>query len=135
MPTRKPFPAGTTPEQRQAHDASVRRRNAVRRFRNDLVGFWRICRKPQRRRRHCCSYDPDACFDRCWPLVPEEEKEYLRACIRAAQHTRSRDAIHRAGVAARDAYLNLQARMGAASDRPAATPPRAAAPDARVRRL
>jgi hypothetical protein len=38
-------------------------------------------------------------------LVPEEEKEFVRGRIKAMKTTRSPEALHRAGVAAREACL------------------------------
>ena len=127
---------GPTAEQRKAQPAPSRQDENARRKFNDVAGFWRVCRQPLCRRRHACSRDSQACFTRHWRLVPEDEKEYLRACLRAANDTRSPDAIHRAGIAARDACLKRQDKIAAMSARPTPSandgPP---APDARVRRL
>ena len=124
--------------QGKAHAAQLRRDAAGRRVFNNIAGFWRVCAQPVCRRNRSCSGDAHACFKRLWPLMPEEEKEYLRACITAAQTTRSAPAIHRAGIAARDEQLKRQAQITAPLAAPAMTnsaPATAAAPDVRVRRL
>ena len=84
-----------------------------------------------------------ACFTRHWALVPEDQKEYLRGCLKALKHTKSPDELHRAGVAAREAYLQHQARIDAlfaasGQGKPvaAARPePDAAPSEPRIRRL
>jgi hypothetical protein len=49
-----------------------------------------------------------ACFERWWPRVPEEEKEFLRGCVIAARDGASAVGdLHRAGAAARENYLKL----------------------------
>jgi hypothetical protein len=120
MNTQHPFAGTQTPKQRKAQAALTRERVAVRRAFNTMIGFWQVCEKPLCRRRRCCSHDVDECHRRHWPLVPEDEREYLRACIKAAKHTRSPEAIHRAGIAARDAAQPAPAEI---------------LPDPRVRRL
>jgi hypothetical protein len=138
MKTKQPFAIEQTPAQRKAYAAQLRREDAGSRMRNDIFGFWRVCEQPLCRRNHSCSGDMHACFQRLWPLVPEEQKEYLRACIMAAKDTRSKEAIHRAGIAARDACLKRQKEIEAASAaQQQAQPARAVPgdPEVRVRRL
>jgi hypothetical protein len=132
--TKVTFAVGQTPAQRKAHAAYWRREDARRREINNGLDFWRVCGKPRCRRNHTCSDDMHACFARLWPQVPQEEKEYWRGCITAARdgdHP-STDAIHRAGLAARDKYLNEVERSIAA---PAPAAEARPAPDARIRRL
>ena len=132
--TKLTFIPGQAPEQRKAQAAYWRRQDAQRRGINDALGFWRVCGKPQCRRNQACSFDMHACFARHWAQVPEEDKEYLRGCITAARDgVRGLDALDRAGLAAREKYLDRMDRSNAppATPAPAASP----APDVRIRRL
>ena len=126
-----------TREQGKAGASPLPKADESRRMFNNIVGFWRVCERPGCRRNRACLGDMHACFERLWPLVPEEEKEYLRGCIKAAQNTRSRGAIHKAGIAARDACLRDTARLAAPAAAPQAEPARASAPapEVRLRRL
>jgi hypothetical protein len=137
--TKVTFAPGQTPEQRKAHAAHWRREDARRRAINNGLGFWRVCSKPPCRRNRTCSSDMHACFTRHWSAMPEERKEYLRGCMMAARDGNlSKDAIHRAGLAARDKFLALTTRNETPSaqrltvEPVAETPP---APDVRIRRL
>lgn len=135
--TKVTFSAEQTPEQRKAHAAYWRGKDARRRGINNLLGFWRVCGKPVCRRNRACSHDMHACFARLWPLVPEENKEYLRGCILAARDGAAGDEIIRAADARRADYLKSLEPKSV----PAALPRRAddnrAAPsaDVRIRRL
>ncbi|MGH9595020.1 MAG: hypothetical protein ACRD5L_18150 [Bryobacteraceae bacterium] len=128
-----------TREQFERQVAAQRRDDAYRRMFNDMIGFWPVCRKRLCRRNHGCSHDMHACFALHWPRVPEDKKEYLRGCVRAAKTTRSPEAIHRGGLAAVEDYAKWQARMAAMSAKHAAPAPVVRAqtpePDVRVRRL
>jgi hypothetical protein len=134
-----------TPEQRKAHAAYLCRRDRAIRVFNDGLEFWQMCGRPLCRRNRTCSHDAEACFTRLWALMPEDEKEYWRGCIKAAKHTRVPAEMHRAGEAARDACLKDKERIDAlmaasAKAKPAAVPPPEAAgvptePDVRIRRL
>ena len=44
--------------------------------------FWTVC-QPRCQRAKSCMGDPKACFDRWWPHVPEEHKNWFRAAIMA----------------------------------------------------
>jgi hypothetical protein len=122
--TKVTFHESQTPEQRKAHVAHWRREDARRLAFNNAFGFWRVCGKPLCRRSRGCSHDMHACFTRQWALMPEEDKEYVRGCIKAAPSARSTEELDRAGVAARDAYIANMQRLPAKAE-PAA-PPRAA---------
>ena len=138
MNTKHPVNDSQTPAQRKAHEASLRERVAVKRVMNNVLGFWLACGKARCRRNRVCSGDPNACFQQLWPLVPEEEKEYVRACIKAARNTRVPEAIQSAGVAARDACLKrMENAATPPTARDAAQPVREVAsdPEIRVRRL
>ncbi len=138
--TKVTFAEGQTPEQRKAHVAYWRRKDAQRRGLNNALGFWRLCGTPRCRRNRTCSGDMHACFARLWPLVPDEQKEYLRGCARAVNGDGdlSMDAVDRAGRAAREEYLK---RMAERARPPAAVVPVspdvaiAPQPEARIRRL
>src|SRR4029079_9810309 len=119
--TKVTFSADQTPEQRKAHAAYWRNEDARRQRINNLLGFWRVCGKPICRRNRTCSDDMHACYARLWPLVPEENKEYLRGCILAARDGAAADEIVRAAEARRADYLkSLEPNNG-----PAASPRRA----------
>ena len=139
--TKVTFFEGQTPAQRKAHAAHWRRQDAQRRTINNALGFWRLCGKPLCRRNRTCSCDMHACFERHWAQMPEEAKEYLRGCIQAARNTRAVDEIDRAGMAARDKYLNQMERNEAPPARhspvEAPQPSREMRPDpdVRIRRL
>jgi hypothetical protein len=138
MTTKQPFTDSQTPAQRKAHEADVREHDAVKRVFNNVLGFWLACGKARCRRNNACSGDPHACFQQLWPLVPEQEKEYVRGCITASKVTRSPQALHQAGVAARDACLKrMESVTPPAAARDAARPVREVAsdPEIRVRRL
>jgi hypothetical protein len=111
--TKVTFTERQTPEQRKAHAAHWRRRDAhFRRF-NTALDFWRTCGKPVCRRQRSCAGDMHACFEHNWALVADEDKEYWRGCIMAARNTRSIDEVHRAGLAAREAFLKHKERIEA----------------------
>ena len=133
----KPLAGSQTPARRKAYEAFLRDRETGKRMFHNMLGFWRVCGKPLCRRNRACTGDVDACFQRFWPLVPEETKEYVRGCIRAAQHTRDPQEIGRAGMAAHDACLKRLAKTRRRRSRRMrrSRPERQSAPDVRVRRL
>jgi hypothetical protein len=55
------------------------------RHRNTMLKFWRrFCAQPRCQRvKSCVGANPAACFDRCWAMVPESEKWWIRAAIKA----------------------------------------------------
>ena len=55
----------------------------VRRKLNSSFLFWSVCPDKPCRRTRSCRGDVQACFARCWPFVPEENKILLRAYITA----------------------------------------------------
>jgi hypothetical protein len=136
--TKVTFAPGQTPEQRRAHVAHWRRQDAWRRDINNLFGFWRVCGKPQCRRGQTCSHDMRACFERLWPLVPEENKQLLRGGIIAKRDGAADDEIIRSAKARREQYLKQMERTETLpAQRPPVEPARAAAvdPEIRIRRL
>ncbi len=136
--TKVTFHESQTPEQRQAHAASWRREDARKRGINNLFGFWRVCGKGRCRRDRTCSHDMHACFERWWPRVPEEEKEFLRGCVIAARDGASAVGdLHRAGAAARENYLK-RTKQASSPEPQVSTRSEVAAPPepvVRIRRL
>jgi len=55
----------------------------MRRDQCTRFGFWMVCADKRCRRAKSCEGDPEQCFDRWWPHVPEEMKVYIRAAISA----------------------------------------------------
>ena len=121
----------------KAETAVVSRRAAFLAKLNDALRLWQSCERPACRRRHRCSHDAHACFQRHWSVMPQEEKEYWRAAFKAGKTTRSAEDMHRAGLAARAACLNTQAPIDKPSAAPAEIQPASTAPtlDAHIRRL
>jgi hypothetical protein len=72
-----------TPEQRAAHDAMLRRKEARARLVCNKLKFWMMCPIAACRRRRTCTGDPEACFKQHWAVVPEDQKTWLRAGIKA----------------------------------------------------
>lgn len=72
-----------TPEQRAWLDRHERRERRRATIRCNMLQFWRICAKRACVRHRTCSDDPHACFARHWVMVPEDEKVWLRAGVRA----------------------------------------------------
>jgi hypothetical protein len=72
-----------TPEQNAWSRKDHEEHEAYRRWFNDCLEFWRACERPRCAREHTCSDDPHACFARRWKTIPEPEKVWLRAGMRA----------------------------------------------------
>jgi hypothetical protein len=53
----------------------------LRRAQCNAYLLWHICKYKLCRRAHTCSRDPVACFDRHWPIIPEEMKVWWRKAI------------------------------------------------------
>jgi hypothetical protein len=74
--------------------------------------FWKVCRHKQCNRERGCSGDVDRCFNRWWPLVPENIKVGIRATITArAQHKLLPHEALRHARAERARYLEMEARF------------------------
>jgi hypothetical protein len=83
---RKDKPAMTiamTPEQKEWQAQLIARHDAGKRALCALLGVWRACAKKPCRRAHACRGNPHECFQRCWPHVPAELKDRIRAAIKA----------------------------------------------------
>ena len=135
--TKVTFHEGQTPEQRKAHAAYWLRKDTQQRGINNALGFWRPCGQPRCRRNQTCSGDMHACFARVWPLVPEDDKEYLRGCITAWRNDRSAPmvSVDRAGRAAREEYLGRMAERALPPEPPVPDVAITPQPEARIRRL
>jgi hypothetical protein len=74
--------------------------------------FWKVCRHKQCNRQRACAGDVDRCFNRFWPLVPEEVKVEIRAMITArAEHKLPPHEAIRYARAERARYLEMEARF------------------------
>lgn len=83
MKTVRQFAPEQTPEQRKAQAEIWARHDAETRRTCELFQFWQICQEKPCRRAQSCVGDMHACFARHWPLVPEEQKNWFRAFIKA----------------------------------------------------
>lgn len=137
MPKRK---AGKFPErfEREFGERRRREREAVRAL-NGLLRFWKVC-DAACRRAGVCAGDPQACFGRFWPHVPEELKIFLRAGIQARLKKMSAAEAVRAADAEVERWRALTAPAPAQPAQPGgsglpAPPPDSPAPQPRLRRL
>ena len=55
----------------------------LRRVQCNSYLLWHICKYKLCRRAQTCSRDPVACFERHWPIIPEEMKVWWRTAIPA----------------------------------------------------
>jgi len=78
---------------------------------NDIFEFWRACKEPRCRREHSCSGDLHACSARRWAAIPEEEKVWFRAGMKAIIAGASFEEAVRMGEAERDRWRALQAEI------------------------
>ena len=77
-----------------------KRREGLRRWANTHFLFWRVCGdKACRRTSRCAGGEPEACFDRWWPVVPERDKVYFRACITQMKEGMTAEELGRAARA------------------------------------
>jgi hypothetical protein len=100
-------------------------REAMRRWQCTMFRFWRDCARSGCRRMRACSGDPDACFERRWPLLPEECRVWFRTAITALSAGASPQAADTAGC---EAALNHGAQ--AAEPPPSPAMPNAPSPAA-----
>ncbi len=77
------FSPDQTPQQRAYQLEWTQRDDASKAALCNLLMFWRRCPVRACRRNHACSHDPQACFDRHWPHVPETDKIWLRGFVKA----------------------------------------------------
>ena len=79
-------------------------------------------------RARACRGDPGACFDRHWPLLPEEARVWFRAAITAMSGGASPQAADAAGCEAALAYRAEAAQASPSPAGPDALSPSPAAP-------
>ncbi len=72
-------------KQLAAFGASQEQRAAARRPLCSHLMFWKACGRKRCLRARGCVVDSRACFDRLWPLVPEELKISIRTAIKAGK--------------------------------------------------
>jgi hypothetical protein len=120
----------------RAADKHAGRRDAARggsmptmpRRPSELFQFWRACTEAQCSRARACRGESRACFDRHWPLLPEEAREWFRAAIRALSAGASPHDADAAGCAAAEAYRAEAAQAAPLPAGPGALTPAPAAP-------
>ena len=76
-------PGEETAKQREWQTKHQAEDTAMMRALCKMLKFWRACAQKLCRRTHACSGDPHACFARWWPPIPEDEKVWFRAMIKA----------------------------------------------------
>jgi hypothetical protein len=74
-----------TPEQKAWIAKNKAENDETKRIVCNLFRFWCVCLEKRCRRAQSCVGDPQACFERCWPGVPEDAKVWFRAAV-VAQH-------------------------------------------------
>lgn len=93
-----------------------------------VLGFWRVCGKRPCRRALDCKGDVDICFRTFWWQMPEENRVWIRAAIRASADGLGNKAVAEAAAAEADRWRALQARYAPKADaaevreRPVETP-------------
>jgi hypothetical protein len=70
-----------TPAQKEWQAKRAAEKVELRRVQCNAYLLWHICKYKLCRRTHTCSRDPVACFNRHWPIVPEEMKLWFRKAI------------------------------------------------------
>jgi hypothetical protein len=119
------------PDERNPEDieSSVLRKTA------NLFGVYRVCGNAHCLRARDCRGDANACFDRFWPHVPEDDKIWLRVAVTAASNGSSPAEAAAAGEAAARQYREMQNGLGRETEQPSAlaAPARPEAPQPRVR--
>ena len=99
-----------TPTQRATQAEMWRRDDAQRLAMCNALQFWRACGKRACQRQHTCAGDPHACFTRHWALVPEDQKVWLRAGIKARKDGLSPEMAARAADAEQARVAALMAK-------------------------
>ncbi|MGV3633139.1 MAG: hypothetical protein ACO1NY_02240 [Pseudorhodoplanes sp.] len=105
------------------------------------LGFWRVCGKPPCRRALDCKGDAQACFRTFWWQMPEENRVWVRAAIRASAGGLGKKAAAKAAAAEAERWRELQMRFApkaavpVSSERPAVPPEPCCVPMPRIRSL
>lgn len=106
MPKRNPEPM-TESQRRQQEEETDRTVH-------DLFAFWTVCREKPCHRARGCVGELRPCFERHWPLVPEENKNWWRAFVKAWATGISKEAAALAADAEMERQRALMAGMGPA---------------------
>lgn len=70
-----------TPEQAEWQAKNLARHSEARRKFCDCLQFFLFCPQKRCRRAKACQDEKYSCFDKFWPLVPEEDKDWIRFSI------------------------------------------------------
>ena len=81
--------------------AFARERQEDLRCLNSRFMFWSVCPEKACKRTSRCMGEPDACFERWWPAIPEGVKVQFRAFITASAKGLSNEEAARESEAAR----------------------------------
>ena len=77
--------------------------------------FWHVCPQKACGRAHACTGDAFACFDRWWPIVPEDLKIQLNVAIKARHDGMSPKEAVRRGTEEAALWRAQQAAKGEAA--------------------
>jgi hypothetical protein len=99
-----------TPEQAEWQAKNLARHSEARRKFCDCLQFFLFCPRKRCRRAKACQDEKYSCFDKFWPLVPEEDKNWIRfsITIKAANPGMTTEEVTRA-VDAKLAQLKREA--------------------------
>jgi hypothetical protein len=114
---------GMTAEQRKWQEENLRAHDARKRMMCNTFRLWEVCDAPACRRAHSCVGDMHACFERQWAAIPEEEKAWLRAGIKARAAGLSSAEAARAADAEVARHNELMASLNARVSRGAVASP------------
>ena len=125
----------TSAEQRAWQKKADEEYAAMKRWQCNILSFWRVCQERSCRRARGCAGDSRACFERWWPIVPEELKIWLRTAMTSqAKGLSPADAVNAANaevVRCRELDKHIHELMAGTKTAPAAArgAPEIAPPD------
>jgi hypothetical protein len=90
MPAKQKSAEQKSKDKLRAFYACQEQQAAAKRKLCSLLFFWRFCGHKKCLRARACVVDFKDCFDRLWPLVPEEMKISIRTQIKASKAGLSR---------------------------------------------
>lgn len=111
--SRKKSPEAIARAQREWQARETAERKQMRRWQCTLFLFWSVCTNKACRRARACAGEPEACFARWWPHVPQEVKVRYRAMVKTSD--RSPAEIGRAGAEAVARYRRAKEEDEAAA--------------------
>ena len=85
MPAKQKSAEQKSKDKLRAFDACQEQQTAAQRGLCSRLLFWQFCGHKKCLRARACVVDHKDCFDRLWPLVPEEFKIGIRTQIKAAK--------------------------------------------------